>query len=194
MTTLNDAFEWELTLEDIGYKSGSESSNIPAPICWAPWLYHVSTQENLSLGPATPRTHPSPQPGVLTTVFHHLTYEEDKESSFNPRREDHSPEEDTLAHCLPSIADNDEDNAEEYFPTASLDDNVWMEESVPERHLCIHENSQHDLCTYPYPYSLNPLHLTQEDAPQYIDPFEFPNVMTTASNKNIPSLKDILKL
>ena len=25
MTTLNDAFEWELTLEDIGYESGSES-------------------------------------------------------------------------------------------------------------------------------------------------------------------------
>ena len=79
--------------------------------------------------------------------------------------EDHSPEEDTLACHLPSIAEDDEDDAKEHFPTASLDDNVWMEEPVPERHLCIHENSQHDVCPYPCPYSLNPLHLTQEDAP-----------------------------
>ena len=63
--------------------------------------------------------------------------------------EDHSPEEDTLAHHLPSIAQDYKDDAEEHFPTASLDDNVWMEEPVPERHLCIHENSQHDLCPYP---------------------------------------------
>ena len=28
--------------------------------------YHVSTQENLSFGPATPRACPSPQPGTLT--------------------------------------------------------------------------------------------------------------------------------
>ena len=35
---------------------------------------------------------------------------------------------------------------EEYFPTVSLDDDFCMEESVPERHLCIHEDAQHDLC------------------------------------------------
>ena len=28
VTTLNDAFEWELTLEDIGYESGSESLSV----------------------------------------------------------------------------------------------------------------------------------------------------------------------
>ena len=56
--------------------------------------------------------------------------------------EDHSPEEDTLAHHLPSIAEDDEDDAEHFphIPTASLDDDVWMEEPVPEWHLCIHEN------------------------------------------------------
>ena len=32
MTTLNDAFEWELTLEDIGYKSGSEMLRVPTPL------------------------------------------------------------------------------------------------------------------------------------------------------------------
>ena len=83
--------------------------------------------------------------------------------------EDHSPEDDILAHCLPSIAEEEDEDTEEHFPTVSLDDNVWMEEPVLERHLCIHENSQHDLCPYLCPYSLNLLHLTQEDAPQDID-------------------------
>ena len=66
-----------------------------------------------------------------------------------------------------------------------------------QRGLGIHENSQHDLCPYPCPYSLNPLHLTQEDAPQYIDLsdiFEFPNVIVTASDEDVPSLEDILGL
>ena len=79
--------------------------------------------------------------------------------------EDYSPEEDALAHNLPSIAEEDKDDAAEHFPTASLDDAVWMEEPVPERHLCIHENSWPDLCPYPYLYSLNMPHLIHKDAP-----------------------------
>ena len=72
-----------------------------------------------------------------------------------------------------------------------------MEEPVLERHLCIHENSQHDLCPYPCPYSLILLHLTHEDAPQYIDLndiFKFPDVIATASDEDVPSLEDILGL
>ena len=121
------------------------------------------TQENLSFRPATPRTCPSP--GSFNTVHCCLTYKEDEESAFNPRIKDYSPEDDILTHHLPSISEEDKDDAEEHFPTVSLDDNVWMEEPVPERHLYIHENSQHDLCPYPCLYSLNPLHVTQEDAP-----------------------------
>ena len=55
--------------------------------------------------------------------------------------------------------------------------------------------SQHDLCPYPCLYSWNPLHLTQEDDPQYIDLndiFKFPEVIS-ASEDNVPSL-DILGL
>ena len=44
-----------------------------------------------------------------------------------------------------------------------------LEKPFPERHLCIHENPQHDLCLYPCPYDLHSLHLTQEDGMQYID-------------------------
>ena len=118
-----------------------------------------------------------------------LTYEEDDTSSLTI--ENHSSEDDILAHHLPSIAEEEDDDTEEHFPTVSLDDNFWMEEPVPERHLCIHENLQLDLCHYLCPYDLNLLHLTQENAPQYTDlnnTFEFPDVMMSANDNNAPSL------
>ena len=57
MTILNDTFEWELTLEDEGYESGSKSLNIPTPLHRTPGPYQISASENLSFGPATPLTH-----------------------------------------------------------------------------------------------------------------------------------------
>ena len=51
-----------------------------------------------------------------------------------------------------------------------------------------------NLCPYPCLYSLNQLHLTQNDALQYMDlsnTFDFPDVITTASNEDIPNLEDI---
>ena len=56
---------------------------ISTPIHRAPHLYHVSTCDNLSFGPATPRTHSSQEPGTPTTVHHHLTLEENDDSSLN---------------------------------------------------------------------------------------------------------------
>ena len=56
MTTLNNTFERELTQEEKGYESGSESLSIPTPIRRAPWIYHISTSENLSFNPTTPLT------------------------------------------------------------------------------------------------------------------------------------------
>ena len=109
MTTLNDAFEWELTLEDIGYESGSESLSVPTPLCWTSQPFHVSTQENLSFGPATPSI-----------------YEEDKESSLDPRMEDHSLEEAILAHHPPVLQKKMRMTQKNTSPTASLDDNVSM--------------------------------------------------------------------
>ena len=32
VTTLNDAFKWQLALEDVGYESGSESFSVPTPL------------------------------------------------------------------------------------------------------------------------------------------------------------------
>ena len=98
-----------------------------------------------------------------------------------------------MAHHLTST------DEEEHFPTTPLNDNVWIEEPVPDRHLCIHEHSQHDLCPYSCPYSLGQLHLAPEYAPtpQYMDLsniFNFPDVITTTSDKDIPNLEDVLEL
>ena len=37
----------------------------------------------------------------------------------------------------PLVDPNDNEEEEEYFPTAPLDDLVWSEEPIPERDLCI---------------------------------------------------------
>ena len=136
-------------------------------------------------------------------VYCHLTFEEDDESLLgtdtpHTRMEHHSPEEHPMTHHLISIEEEDEEeeDTEEHFPTTSLNDNVWMEEPVPDRHLCIHEHSQHDLCPYPCLYSLDQLHFVQDYAPQYMDLsdiFDPPKVITTASDKDIPNLEDVLQ-
>ena len=108
--------------------------------------------------------------------------------------ENHSPEDDILAHCIPSMAEEEDNDMEEHFPTISLDDDFWMEDPIPERHLCIHEDAQHDLCPYPCPYDLNKLHLQEEV--QYMDLndiFDFPDVMISADDDML-SLEDILEV
>ena len=48
------------------------------------------------------------------------------------RTECSSPAEHQMACLFPSAVEEDE---EEHFPTAPLDDDVWMEEPVLDRHL-----------------------------------------------------------
>ena len=96
----------------------------------------------------------------------------------------------------------EEDDEEEHFPTAPLDDDIWMEELVLDRHLCIYEHSQpHDLCPYPCPYCLAQLYPAPENAPtphyevmDLSDIFNFPDVVTTTSDEDIPDLDDVLGL
>ena len=38
----------------------------------------------------------------------------------------------------PIMEYDDKDEDEEYFSTAPLDDDVWSEQPIPERDLCIH--------------------------------------------------------
>ena len=91
---------------------------------------------------------------------------------------------------------------DEDFPTAPLDDDIWLEDPVPDRHFCIHEQSQlHDHCPYPCQDSFNQLHSAPEDAPtpyyemtDLSDIFNFQDVMTSTSDEDIPDLEDILRL
>ena len=52
VTTLNNAFETDLAQVDEGYKSGSESFNVPTPLSRGLRAYHVSTMGDLSFDPA----------------------------------------------------------------------------------------------------------------------------------------------
>ena len=56
MTTLNAAFESKVMLEDEGYESGSENFNILTPLRRTCKIHHVSSNENVSFDPATPRS------------------------------------------------------------------------------------------------------------------------------------------
>ena len=134
-------------------------------------------------------------------MYSHLTFEEDDNSSIDSntlhaRTEHPSPVEHPMA-CHLTGADEEEEGEEEHFPAAPLNDDVWVDEPVPDRHLCIHEHSQHDLCPYPYRYSLDQLHLSLDYAPQYMDLsdiFDIQDVITTASDKDIPNLEDVLEV
>ena len=139
-------------------------------------------------------------------MHHHLTFEEDDDSSIDSstlhaRTEHYSSAKHQMAlHLTSAKEEEEEEDEQEHFSTTPLDDDVWMEVPDSERHLCIHEHLQpHDLCPYPCPYSLDQLHLTPEYTPtpqcmDLSDIFNFPDVMTTASNDDIPNLEDVLEL
>ena len=88
---------------------------------------------------------------------------------------------------------------EDDFPTAPLDDDIWLEDPVPDRHLCIHKQLQpHCQCSYPCPYSLDLPHSTPEDASapynenmDISDISDLQEVMSTTSDEDILYLKDI---
>ena len=91
---------------------------------------------------------------------------------------------------------------EEDFPTAPLDDDIWLEDPIPDRHLCIQEQSKlHYLSSCPCPYSLDLPHSAPEDAPapyyelmDLSDISDVPDVMTATSDEGIPDLEDIFRL
>ena len=91
-------------------------------------------------------------------------------SPLHGRTEQSSPAEHQMAHHLTDDSFQDitseEEEVDEHFPTVPLDDDIWMDKPVPDRHLCIHEHLQpHNLCPYPCPHSLDQLHPTPEYAP-----------------------------
>ena len=62
---LNAAFTQQLSLADEGYKSGSNSADLPTPLWKTPCIHHVSSMEHASFNPV----HTTPHSTV--TMTHH---------------------------------------------------------------------------------------------------------------------------
>ena len=64
-----------------------------------------------------------------------------------------------------TIPDHIMDNKED-FQTIILDDDHWTTDPISDRCVCIHEHLQpNSLCSYPSPYSLNPVSYNSDYAP-----------------------------
>ena len=102
--------------------------------------------------------------------------------------------------------DDDTTSTEEHFPTAPLDDEVWCEDPILDRPLCIHERPHKPnlQCSYPCPYSTTTCRMVlPQSTPhgaavlnyeqmEFSDiSSDFPDNMMTTSNDDIPDLEDI---
>ena len=96
-----------------------------------------------------------------------------------------------------------DDTTEENFPTAPLDDDIWSEDQIPDRHLCIHDTSwPNHLCHYPCPYAnlnfemdLPPSPMAAEFGYGIMDvsnaSANIMDIMSTTSDKDILDLENI---
>ena len=96
---------------------------------------------------------------------------------------------------IPYDDDSEEEEDEEDFQAVALDDNHWITDPVPDRHLCIHEHLQpHSLCCYQCLYSSDSAPALYHDTLDlsYISDFE--DVMITSIDEDIPALDDVFGL
>ena len=92
------------------------------------------------------------------------------------------------------------------FPTALLDDDVWTEEQILDRCLCIHERTYepNNQCSYPCPYDSTAFQMDLLQSTPWsetvfnYDPMDLsdissdlPDIMTRTSDVDIPDLDDI---
>ena len=104
--------------------------------------------------------------------------------------------------------DDDDDTTpfDEHFPTAPFGDDVWTEEQIQDRCLCIHErpDDPNHQCSYPCPYdsttfSMDLLQSTpwnkavfnykQMDLSDISS--DIPDIMTRTSDTDIPDFNDV---
>ena len=95
-----------------------------------------------------------------------------------------------LSKSIYTICDDLEE--EEDFQTVALDDEHWITEPVPDRHLCINEHLQlHSLCPYPFPCSTDSAPTSYQDTLDLSDISDFEDMMTNSSDEDIPALEDL---
>ena len=99
--------------------------------------------------------------------------------------------------CTPSTDDSFQDTTaeEEDLLTAPLDENIKLEDPLPDRCLCIHDQSQpHFLCSYSCPYRLEDTPAPYYEMMDLSDISDFQDLMTTTSDGDIPDLDDVFEL
>ena len=160
---LNAAFTQQLSLADEGYKSGSDTVDLPTPLRKTPRIHHMSSMEHASfnLAHTTPHstvtiTHCSSPQTPTRPVHCHLSF------TSNSSDDDQDPD------SMPVYPDSPDE--EEDFPTVPLDDEHWTSDIVPERTFCIHENGlPNNVCQYPCPYGNN-------DTVSYMDSLDLSDI------------------
>ena len=113
VTALNAAFDQQLSLADEGYESGSDTVNLPTPLRETPQIHHVCSMEHASFDPApvTPCNMPQTPPRPVHRC---------------------------LSFSTPKHSEDEEE--EEDFQMAPLNDEHWTSKEIPQRTLCIHEH------------------------------------------------------
>ena len=133
---LNAAFDQQLLLADEGYKSGSDTINLPTPLRKTPCITMFAAWNML---------HSTQFP--LHHAVHHKLHPDQCADAY-PLVQQTT----TLWTAPPICSDNSEDE-EEDFQMVPLDNEHWTSEETPDRTLCIYEHGlPHGLCQYPCPY------------------------------------------
>ena len=171
-----------LSLPDEGYKSGSDTVDLPTPLQKTPCIHHISSMEHASFNPV----HTTPCNTVTMTPH---------SSPQTPTRPVH--------HCLSFSSDSDQDpdstpvysdssdEEEEDFQMVPLDDEHWTSEQVPERTFCIHENGlPHNLCQYPCPCGSNNT-VSYMDSLDLSDISDYEYYMVTSSDEELPGMEEV---
>ena len=145
MTTLNEACEQILALEDEGYESSSETVNMPTPLRNMPRIHHVSSIKYASFNPNLVT------PCSMFQTPHRPVH---RQLTFSPSNDSDTSEDTPPApRATPTDAQVYlEEDEEEGFQTVPLDDEHWTTEEVPDTRLCIHKHAlPNGLCPYPCP-------------------------------------------
>ena len=122
---LNAAFMQHLSSQDEGYDSGS-NEDVPTPLCTIPHIHHVSSLDNASFNPVHSTLH---RP-VTCTPTHSPTRSVRRSLSFNDDSMDTTASPDNSSPQCSDLETQEEE--EEDFQTAPLDDEFWSTEMVPE--------------------------------------------------------------
>ena len=194
---LNAAFTQQLSLADEGYKSGSDTIDLPTPLRKTPHIHHMPSFEHASFNLALTAPHstvtitPHSSPQTPTRPVHcclSFNSDSDQDPDSTPVYSD-SSDDDQDPDSTPVCSDGPDE--EEVFPTVPLDDEHWTLDIVPERTFCIHENGlPNNICQHPCPYGNNDT-VSYMDSLDLSDISDYEDYMVTSSNEELPGMEEV---